>query len=152
MTGVQTCALPISGTWPGITVHPYGKGRGICLAGHLGSFYHSEGHQNTLNLMQDVLFSLCGMESLALDLTPMVEVTLREKEGLKLFQLVNTTGCFANKFVDPVPIREIELVLPGVTAGRVGALNGGEPRWCNTEQGLSITLPELRDYEAITIE
>lgn len=151
--GPPECCYPTgTGTWPGIAVHPHGRGRAICLAGAMGSVYHSEGYQNTLNLMQDVLFSLCGMESLAPELTPMVEVTLREKEGVKLLQLVNTTGCFANKFVGPVPIRDVELILPGMTASRVGALNGGEPCWNNTEKGLAITLPNLRNYEAITIE
>lgn len=147
----ECCYCGEEGSLPGLAVHPSGQGKGICLAGYLGSFYHSEGHQNTLNLMQDVLFSLCGAESLAPDLTSMVEVTLREKEGLKLLQLVNGTGCFANKFYPPVPVSNITLRLSG-TSGVVSALNGGHVTAEQKDDALEIKLDILGDYEMIVIE
>lgn len=64
---------------PGVTVHPYGAGRGVYIPWMVGSFYYSEGWQNTLNLIQDVLFGLCGLPELAPGLTPMVELTTAKR-------------------------------------------------------------------------
>lgn len=37
-----------------------------------------------------------------------------QKKGLLLIQLVNTTGCFANSWFEPVPVYKIHLLLPGI--------------------------------------
>ena len=76
--------------FPAVTVYPYGQGKGVYIPWLPGQFYFQEGYQNTLNFIQGVLFSLCGMEDLAPGLSPMVEVTLsRHREGGMVIQLVN---------------------------------------------------------------
>lgn len=136
---------------PAATVSPYGQGKGIYLPWLPGQFYFQEGYQNTLNFMQDVLFSLCGMEDLAPGLSPMVEVTLsRHKAGGMVIQLVNGTGCFANNYFDPVPVREVRLSLP-VKGTMARALNGGRVRMEKTDAGCPLLLDELKEYEAIWI-
>lgn len=143
---------PVAATnQPGVTVHRYGAGRGIFLSWKAGAFYYTEGWQNTLNLMQDVLFSLCGLPELAPGLTPMVELTAAKKEGLLLVQLVNGTGCFANRWFAPVPVRDIRLELPGLAGKTAKAINGGRARCESAGGGLTVYLNELREYEAIVV-
>ena len=137
---------------PGVTVHKYGAGRGMYIPWNIGSFYFEQGWQNTLNLMQDVLFSLCGTPELAPGLSPMVELTLAKKGGLLLVQLVNGTGCFANRWFPPVSMRDIRLELPGLAGKAAQALNGGKVLCENNNGGLTVRLDELNEYEAIIIE
>ena len=77
----------------------------------LGGFYYRQGWQNTLNVMQDILFGLCGLPELAPGLSPMAELTVSRKDGLTLVQLVNESGCFAGHYFPPVPMRDVRLRL-----------------------------------------
>jgi len=137
---------------PGVTVHTHGAGQGVYIPWMIGSFYFNEGWQNTLNLMRDVLFSLCGLPELAPGLTPMVELAAAKKDGLLLVQLVNGTGCFANRWFPPVPVRDIRLKLPGLAGKSARTLNGGQVLCEGSGGSLTIHLNELNEYEAITIE
>ena len=137
---------------PGVTVHRHGAGRGVYIPWRIGAFYFDQGWQNTLNLMQDVLFALCGLPELAPGLSPMVELTLAKKEGAVLAQLVNGTGCFANRWFPPVPVRDIRLELPGLAGKTARALNGGKVLCETNNDSLTVRLDELNEYEAIIIE
>ena len=117
----------------------------------VGSFYFDQGWQNTLNLMRDVLFSLCGLPELAPGLTPMVELTLAKKDDTLVVQLVNGTGCFANRWFPPVPVQDIRLELPGLAGKAAQALNGGQVLWESNSGSLTVQLNELNEYEAIII-
>lgn len=146
----ERCYPVPAGSQPGVTVHPYGSGRGIWMPWLAGSMYFNEGWQNTLNVMQDVLFGLCGLSDLAPDLTPMVELTLSRKEETLVVQLVNETGCFANHYFPPVPVHDIQIKLPnGYRAAQT--LNGGKVTICQTAAAPMLTLDTLREYEAIVI-
>ncbi len=137
---------------PGVTVHQHGAGRGVYIPWNVGSFYFEQGWQNTLNLIQDVLFSLCSLPELAPGLSPMVELTLAKKDGLLLAQLVNASGCFANRWFPPVPVRDIQLELPGLAGKCARALNGGKVLCETNSDSLTVRLDELNEYEAIIIE
>lgn len=144
------CAEPVD--CPGVTVHAHGAGRGICIPWGVGAFYFRQGWQNTLNVMQDVLFSLCGLPELAPGLSPMAELTLAKKDGMLLVQLVNASGCFANRWFPPVPIRDIRLTLPGLAGKTARTLNGGKVSCESREDRLMIHLDVLGEYEAIIVE
>lgn len=137
---------------PGVTVHRHGAGRGVYIPWGIGAFYFDQGWQNTLNLLQDVLFALCGLPELAPGLSPMVELTLAKKEGAVLVQLVNGTGCFANRWFPPVPVRDIWLELPGLVGKTARTLNGGKVLCETNNDSLSVRLNELNEYEAIIIK
>ena len=139
--------------YPGVTVYPYGKGKGVYMPWMAGAFYFTEGFQNTLNIIQDVLFNLCGAKDIAPGLTPMAEVNLCKKEDMKIVQLVNTTGCFANSFFPPVPLRGVRIELEGLAGDRkVQAYNGGNASCENADGKLVITLDKLESYEIITVK
>lgn len=137
---------------PGVTVHQHGTGRGVYIPWGVGAFYFNQGWQNTLNVMRDVLFSLCALPELAPGLSPMVELTLAKKDGLVLAQLVNTSGCFANRWFPPLPVRDIRLELPELTGKTARALNGGKVKCESKEDKLIISMDVLNEYEAIIME
>ena len=148
----ERCYPTVFSDTPGVTVSPWGEGRGIRIPFLPGDFYYNEGWENTRNFMEDVLFELCKLPRLAPGLTPMVELTLAKKEGTLVLQLVNATGCFANRFFPPTPVRDIRLELPAAPGTQARALNGGSVTVAPRGGGLCVTLDELRDYEAIVIE
>ena len=137
---------------PALGVTPYGQGRGVYIPWLAGSFYYREGFANTLHFLQDVLFTLCGLPEMASDLTPMVELTLCRKPGWFVIQLVNTSGTWGNSYFEPLPVRDITLRFPDISATKADALRGGKIS-CRDEDGvLVVTLDVLNDYEAIALE
>ncbi len=92
--------------WPGLTVHPFGKGQGIYIPWKAGGIFTTEGYMNTFWFLKDVLESVAGLGSVAQQLTPMVEVAcaVREDGSYMLVQTVNTTGCFGTSYFEPVPV------------------------------------------------
>lgn len=132
---------------PGITVHRHGNGQGILIPWSIGSFYHSEGYTNTLNVMQDVLFGLCGLPEIAPELHPSVELVLAGKSGRTVVSLINASGYFGNSFFSPIPMKNIELTIPG-SFRKAEALNGGRV----TLHDSRVCLDQLNEFEMIVLE
>ncbi len=148
----ERCYYTETADRPGVTIHPHGAGRGVYIPWNIGIFYFEQGWQNTLNLIQDVLFSLCSLPELAPGLSPMAELTLAKKDGVLLAQLVNASGCFANRWFPPLPVRDIRLEFPGLAGKTARTLNGGKVSCENSGSKLIIHLDVLNEYEAIIIE
>ena len=136
---------------PGLTVSPFGQGKGIFIPWKCGSFYHSEGYTNTLNFMQDVLFHFCGLPQIAPSLHPSVELVIGKKENKKVISLINASGYFGNSFFDPIPMHNIGLELPGQYT-RAAALNGGNASLCTKDNKTYVTLDTLENFEMIVLE
>lgn len=134
----------------GIT--PFGQGRCVYLPWTAASFYYQEGHDNTLHFLQDVLFEICEIPKIAPGLTPMVELTLSQKPGKFVIQLVNTSGIWGNSCFAPLPVQHITLQLPGFTASNATALNGGHIHCAADGSDLLVTLDMLNEYEAIVFD
>lgn len=132
---------------PGIIVNSCGLGQMITIPFRIGTMYMNEGYQNSLNLMQDVLFELSQVSSLAPDSSPMFEVTLCAKDDMQVIQLINTSGCFANSYFPPLPICGIRLELD-FEPGEFHTLNGGTV----DVQGNCLVLDQLNEYEAIVLK
>lgn len=136
---------------PGLTVTSFGQGKGVFIPWNCGSFYHSEGHTNTLNFIQDVLFHFCGLPQIAPSLHPAVELVVSRKENKKVISLINASGYFGNSFFDPIPMHNIELQLPGLFT-RAAALNGGNAAICTKDNKTYVTLNTLEHFEMIELE
>jgi len=136
---------------PSVSVNTYGKGKGISVPWLPGTFYRTEGYANTFNFLKDVFLYAAEVKSVSETLTPMVEVVITKKEKMHVIQLINNTGMFLNSYVAPVPVRQIELTIPGCR-GNVITLCGGhvEPKIIDHE--CVIRLDELKEYEAIVIK
>jgi hypothetical protein len=139
---------------PGLTRFGYGLGYGIYIPWRPGTFFFEEGYSNTLVFMQDVLEHLCGMDSLAPALTPMVETTLARGKGRTVVHLVNINGHYGNSYYEPLPVYNITLDVPvKEKALSARALQGGQKLdWVKTKCGVQIKLPLLNAYEAVIIE
>ena len=138
---------------PGVIVWPCGKGRAIHIPWRIGQFYFNEGWQNTLNVMRDVLFRICGLPEIAPDLPPMAELVLCKCGGKTVVQLINETGCWGNNCFAPVPLRDVRLRLPGLTGReKLSTLNGGRARLVSDGGGYEVVLDELPEYEAVVLE
>ena len=136
----------------GLFVNTFGKGGACTLPWKAGALYEKEGLENTEAFLRDVLFCFCGAGSIAPGLTPMVSVTVSEKPGAEVLQLVNMTGVFGNRYVEPVPVRDLRLVLPDREYRGIRTLCGGKGDARRTGDGLEIRLDSLAAYEAVVIE
>lgn len=132
---------------PGILRTSFGKGTGIYIPFMVGTLYYEQGYDNTFTFMKDVLFHVCGVQSISKNCTPMCEITVLGNADKKIVQLINTTGCFTNSYFEPVPIHDIELDID-VNKRKVSALNGGKVTIVNNK----IVLDCLHTYEAVLIE
>ena len=136
---------------PGVAVNRFGMGRCITVTFRVGTFYHMEGHSNSLRFMQDILFDLAGLPELAPDLTPMVELTWHETRGKYLLQMVNHSGIHDNACFPPLKIEDIRISLPGMAGKKAQTLNGGSVKAEDEGDSLLLTLSALHEYEGILV-
>lgn len=147
----EVCYCTETTQLPGITVHQHGNGKGVLIPWHIGSFYHTEGYTNTLNVMQEVLFNLCGLKDMAPNLSPMVELVHSCKEGKTVLSLINASGFFGNSFFPPVSMQNITLTVPG-TFARAKALNGGAVSLEIQKNTTIVRLNALCEFEMVVLE
>ena len=140
---------------PGFVVHPYGQGQAVYIPWLPGTLFHRQGHTNTADFAADLLQHVAGIAPVGGNLSPMVEVTRFESRegGTQLVHLVNSSGHFGTTFYAPVPMRDVNVVLPcAAKPSRVTGLVSGEPVPATFEDGtLSITVPQLDLFEAVQI-
>jgi hypothetical protein len=141
---------------PGLVVRAFGRGRVVYAPWLPGALVHRHGHPNTVAFAADVLEHHAGLEPLGRDLPPMVEATLLEKRdgSASLLHLINHSGRAGNRYVAPIAIRDLQVVVPlGTEPAAVTGLVGGHPsEWSASGGRLSIRVPELGLFEALRIE
>lgn len=141
---------------PGLVAHPFGHGRVVYVPWLSGTLVQRHGHPNTVAFAADVLQHHAGLEPLGGNLPPMVEATLLEKRdgSARLLHLINHSGRAGNRYVAPVAIRDLEVVMPlGTQPAAVTGLVAGRPfEWSANGGRLSIRVPELGPFEALRIE
>lgn len=134
---------------PGAYRNRFGKGTAVYIPFAAGSFYRTEGYENTFAFLKDVFFGLAGIKSPAVNLNPMTELVVTEKPGMTALQLINTSGCFDNSFFEPLPMYGVRLKWD-VRGKKVYTLNGGKIE--TSPDGQEISLNRLDHYEAVIIE
>ena len=139
---------------PGLTVFKYGKGKGIHIPWLPGKLFHDEGYSNPANLMKDILFNLCALETAAVNVNPMVEMTIAEKKDELLIQLVNLTGHFGASYFPPVTLYDQAFSIKlNKKAAAINSLRQKDNFTCDyKEDELFISINKLDDYEAIHIK
>ena len=141
---------------PGLVVDAFGRGRVVYVPWLCGRLVHRHGHPNTVSFAADVLEHHAGLRPLDGNLPPMVEATLLEKRDGRssLLHLINHSGRADNRYVAPIRIRDLEVVVPLRTEpASVTGLVGGRPyEWSVSGDGPSIRVPELGLFEALRIE
>ena len=137
---------------PGVFRSHYGKGTAVFVPFLAGTFYQEQGYENTFLFLKDVFTRLAGITPIAVDLTPMCEITVTRQPGRTLIHLINTTGCFGNSFFEPVPLRHIKLHLDLPAVCRITAHNGGNVELACDGCKVVLALDKLNTYEVITVE
>lgn len=141
---------------PAFTVHPYGKGQAIYIPWRPGSLFHRQGYLNTMAFCADLLEGVAGLTAVGGNLSPMIEVTLFEKNdtSYQVLNLVNSSGHFGVSFFAPVTMRDLEIVVPCRRRPEsVRSLVWGKPRRFEWEDNLlTVHVPRLELFEAIKIE
>ncbi|MEX1029147.1 MAG: alpha-amylase family protein [Paenibacillaceae bacterium] len=141
--------------YPGFTVHPFGKGKGIYIPWEPGALYHRQGHTNTIDFIADLLEGVAGLERVGGNLSQMVEVTLFEQKEkqFQLLHLVNGTGHFGVTYFAPVTLSDMEVSIPCThepSAVR-GLVTGKDYSFKVQDGALTIQIPKLELFEAIKI-
>ena len=138
---------------PGLITYRYGFGKHLTIPWLPGSFYSKTGHGNTVGFMRDILNVHCGLNSVAKELTPMVEVTVSEDHGKRsLVQLVNNSGAFGLTFFEPLPVENIRLEIPSERSPvSVVSLMGVSVKWRQEEKTLHLWLERLGEYDALEV-
>jgi putative glycosyl hydrolase-like family 6 (GHL6) protein/glycosyl hydrolase family 42 (putative beta-galactosidase) len=151
----ERCVLPDPTVDPGLVVRSEGSGSIVYVPWCCGEVAERHGQANTSSFMADVLQHHAGVEPVGGNLSPTVEVTLGENaHGAHLLHLVNGSGSLGVSSVEPIAMRDLEVVIP--YEGRpteVTALRSGSAiAWTATDGRLAMRLPELGLFEAVRIE
>jgi hypothetical protein len=138
---------------PSLRVFNYGKGRGIHIPWLPGKLFYDEGYSNPANIMKDILLNLSGLKSEAVDINPMVEMTVAKRPGQILVQFTNLSGHFGVSYFSPVPLYNQSLVLSLNRAPKkiVALKRQNCLEWNFENKRLKLVVKELLDYESILI-
>lgn len=152
----ERCVLPAATGEPGLVIHPFGAGHAAYVPWSCGTLVHRHGHGNTSSFLADLLQHHAGLEPVGGTLPPMVEVTLSERAdaAVHLLHLVNGSGHRGVSCVEPVTMRDLEVVIPyrGEPSRANGLVGGRELEWHVAEGRLTVRVPELGLFEAVQIE
>jgi hypothetical protein len=150
----ERLVLPAATGEPGLVTHAFGAGRAVYVPWSCGAIVERHGQANTISFVADVLERHAGIEPVGGNLSPMVEVTLFERPDARVYllHLVNGSGAWTG--VRPIPMRDLEVVIPfgGKPSAVTGLVGGAELGWQASDGELTIRVPELELFEAIRIE
>jgi hypothetical protein len=138
---------------PGLRVFNYGKGRGIHIPWLPGKLFYDEGYSNPANIMKDILLNLADLKSNAVNVNPMVEMTIAKRPGQILVQFANLSGHFGVSYFAPVPLRDQSFFLRlNREPETIVPLRKQNCLEWNFENGkLMVNVKDLADYEAVLI-
>ncbi len=151
----ERLVLPEATGEPGLVTRPFGAGRVVYIPWLCGTLVERHGLANTISFVADVLQHHAGLEPVGGNLSPMVEVTLFERDGgaVHLLHLVNASGHRGVSCVEPVTMHDLEVTIPyvGEPSGVTGLVAGREFTWRAADGLLTVHVPELSLFEAIRI-
>jgi hypothetical protein len=140
---------------PGFTIHSFGKGKAIHLPWLPGELFYRQGHTNTIDFAADLIEQVAGVSPAGGNLSPMVEVTLLETEdGIsKLLHLVNGSGHFGTTFYEPVPMYDLNVVLPWESkpGKAISLVSGDSVSLSYASNTLTVSVARLELMEAVLI-
>lgn len=133
-----------------------GAGQAAYFPWAVGEHYYKYGYEDHKNAVLDILDAISGgSHSLSTNAPASVEIFFnRLNDGEYMLQLLNLSGFNGVTYHDPLPVRGIEITLPGLSGCR-SALNLVEDQevGCTSDgKGTVILIDELYDYAAVVIK
>lgn len=152
----ERCYYTIVTDHPAFTVNHYGAGMGISVPWAPGSIFYRQGHTNTFDFAADLLEGVAGLTSVGGNVSPMVEITLLEREDRKyqLLHLVNGSGHFGVTFFAPSVVEDVEIFLPFSYQESVLVKSLVHDETYDVDlrkDGLVIHIPKLELFDALKI-
>lgn len=152
----ERCYYTQKTDFPGAVVNAYGSGKGVYIPWDVGTVYHREGYENTLCFMQGVLEGISGLESIAPELSAMIETTqsINQDGTIVLVQLVNTSGHFGTSYFQPMPANDLRITVTvkGRAQGAIRLSNGLDVPFEQEKDRVTIMLDHLAEFEAIQLQ
>jgi hypothetical protein len=152
----ERCYYTVVTDHPAFTVNHYGDGMGVYIPWMPGSLFYRQGHTNTFDFAADLLEGVVGLVPVGGNASPMVEISLLEREdaAYQLLHLVNGSGHFGVTFFASGTMEDIEVSLPfSYESVSAKSLVHDETYEVDLEEGgLVIHVPELELFDAIKIE
>ncbi|TVQ23949.1 MAG: hypothetical protein EA382_08935 [Spirochaetaceae bacterium] len=146
---------------PGYVVTRRGAGRSIYLPWLPGALFHREGYVNTSRFIYDLLTSVAGVDAIATNAPPMVEITVqrplaRDPDGSAescVVSLTNASGHFASTVYDAVELRDIRVTVAfdGAPTRAVSLRTGRAVRFDSGDGRVTLHLDTVGIAEVVRI-
>jgi hypothetical protein len=140
---------------PGVAVNSYGKGKGISIPYQIGSLYYKEGYENTFFFLQDILTSLCGIRSVAPDLSPMVEVTfgVHQSAEFALVQFVNNSGHSGTSYFKPLSIENfvVDIPMEAIVVSAQSLMDGRSIPYIQEDRRVKLQINRLNEFDCVKL-
>lgn len=142
---------------PGIIENKYGKGKCVFIPWNIGRHYERlSNHGHELIVMSCLKDLLKVKGTISTDTSALVEITAhKEQEGKwSLINLVNLSGQLGTAFLEPVPIREINIEFKtDIKPEKIYSLkNNIEIDFQYSDGTVKFTLPQLNLFDSIVLE
>lgn len=142
--------------YPGFTVNSYGKGRGVYIPWDPGMEFSENGFINLTNFISDFLAEEMKIKPIGGNLSPMVEVTVMEKQDQSALyvHLVNSSGYTGNSYYAPVTMHDVEVVIPytGYAESVISLVTSEELHYEVSDGQMLIRIKKLGLFEAIKVD
>ncbi len=152
----ERCYFTVESDEPGYVVRSHGKGKAIYIPWNPGKNIFLDGYLSTVHFLSDLVLNGTSVRSVEAEpFTPMVEVTVG-RSGMNrtmLVHLVNTSGCFASSYYEPVPVRDIRLSVPSgeIPADIVDIETGESVPFRFSDGRIFFTVGELKKLTALLV-
>jgi len=151
--GQMYASLKSRTEYPGILVHPVGRGLGVFFSGSFGESYHSLGFLEYEQILDGLLRRLPGSRpQIVTDAPSTVQMELWRKDERILLHLVNHSGDMRRPIRRIQPVPDLRIDLPGIPAARATSVRGSAVDCTKRGEGCSLRLALDSQYDILVLE
>lgn len=151
----ERCYYTVVTDYPGYTINPFGKGRGVYIPWNIGDAFYAHGHLSLSDFAADLLQHVLGIEPIGGNVSRTVEMTLQKKgdDSAYLLHLINGSGLLGNSFYEPIRMSDVQVSLPFTQKVEtvLSLANGKEYDFHLKDGTLEINIGTLDHFDAIKI-
>lgn len=144
----------VASEFPAMTIHTYGEGNAIYLAGVFGQLYWKYKQKDIRLLLRNLFQQLSEQHIYSDNLPTSVELVYREdiKQNREIVSLINYTGGLTRPFENITELMDINLTIKTIK-GTAKTLVSGKSLPVKKEEGtITLKVPYLSMFETIIVE